>query len=75
MMYICKMKQLLPIIAIFAISCTKGEKYTCKNVKDGQVITEQKRFNASELAQYNLTPIFWKIDTNLNRIMIYPECK
>jgi hypothetical protein len=69
------MKQLLPIIAIFAISCTRGEKYTCKNVKDGQVITEQRRFKPSELEAYNLTPIFWKIDTDLNRIMIYPECK
>jgi hypothetical protein len=74
-MYICKMKYLITIMAIGLLSCTRGDKYTCKNVKDGQVITEQKRFNASELAQYNQTPIFWKIDTNLNRIMIYPECK
>jgi hypothetical protein len=74
-MYICKMKYLITIMAIGLLSCTRGDKYTCKNVKDGQVITEQKRFNAAELAQYNLTPIFWKMDTNGNTLVIYPECK
>jgi hypothetical protein len=74
-MYICKMKYLITIMAIGLLSCTRGDKYTCKNVKDGQVITEQKRFNASELAQYNLTPIYWKMDTNGNTLHIYPECK
>lgn len=74
-MYICKMKYLITIMAIGLLSCTRGDKYTCKGVKDGQVITEQRRFKPSELEAYNQTPIFWKIDTDLNRIMIYPECK
>jgi hypothetical protein len=74
-MYICKMKYILTIMAIGLLSCSKGEKYTCKGVKDGNVITEQKRFNASELAQYNLTPIYLRMDTNGNVLYIYPECK
>jgi hypothetical protein len=74
-MYICIMKYLITIMAIGLLSCSKGDKYTCKNVKDGQVITEQKRFNASELAQYNLIPIYLRMDTTGNVLYIYPECK
>jgi hypothetical protein len=69
------MKYLLYIGAITLFACNKGEKYTCKGVKDGNVISEQKRFNAAELAQYNLTPIYWRMDTNGNVLYIYPECK
>ncbi len=62
-------------MAIGLLSCTRGEKYTCKGVKDGNVITEQRRFKPSELEAYNQTPIFWKMDTNGNTLHIYPECK
>jgi hypothetical protein len=74
-MYICTMKYLTTIMALFFLSCSKGNKYTCKGVKDGNVITEQKRFKPDELAAYNQTPIFWKYDTSGNALHIYPECK
>lgn len=69
------MKQLLFLISIIGLSCSNGDKYTCKGVKDGQIITEQKRFKPEELAAYNQTPIFWMIDTTGNSVYIYPECK
>lgn len=75
MMYIYTMKYLLYIGAITLFACNKGAKYTCKAVKDGNIITEQKRLTTAELVTYNQTLIFWRMDTTGNALYIYPECK